>query len=55
MLVARIRADPPLVRPTDDRGDVEGPVAKAPTPAVGARWTVPRCREGYRSPLIWDE
>ena len=39
---------------TDDRGDVGGPVANAPTPAVGARWTY-RGREGFRSPLIWEE
>ena len=39
---------------TDERGDVGGPVANAPTPAVGARWTY-RGREGFRSPLIWEE
>ena len=39
---------------TNDRGDVGGPVANAPTPAVGARWTY-RGREGFRSPLIWEE
>jgi len=39
---------------TDDRGDIGGPVANAPTPAVGARWTY-RGREGFRSPLIWEE
>jgi len=39
---------------TDERGDVSGHVAAAPTPAVGARWTY-RGREGFRSPLIWEE
>jgi len=39
---------------TDERGDVSGPVANAPTPAVGARWTY-RGREGFRAPLIWEE
>jgi hypothetical protein len=39
---------------TDERGDVGGPVANAPTPAVGARWTY-RGREGFRAPLIWEE
>jgi hypothetical protein len=39
---------------TDQRGDVGGAVAAAPTPAVGARWTY-RGREGFRSPLIWEE
>jgi len=38
----------------DERGDVGGPVANAPTPAVGARWTY-RGREGFRAPLIWEE
>ena len=39
---------------TDERWDVGGPVANAPTPAVGARWTY-RGREGFRAPLIWEE
>ena len=39
---------------TDERGDVGGPVANAPTPAVGARWTY-RGREGFRAPLMWEE
>jgi len=39
---------------TDERGDVGGPIANASTPAVGARWTY-RGREGFRSPLIWEE
>ena len=39
---------------TDERGDVGGPVAAAPMPAVGARWTY-RGREGFRAPLIWEE
>ena len=39
---------------TDERGDVSGHVAAAPTPAVGDRWTY-RGRDGFRSPLIWDE
>jgi hypothetical protein len=38
----------------DDRGDLSGPVAAAPTPAVGARWTY-RGREGFRVPLVWEE
>jgi len=38
----------------DQRGDTNGPVATAPTPAVGARW-VYRGREGFRSPLVWEE
>jgi hypothetical protein len=39
---------------TDERGDVGGPIANAPTPAVGARWTY-RGREGFRAPLMWEE
>jgi hypothetical protein len=39
---------------TDPRGDTGGPVAEAPVPAVGARWTY-RGREGFRSPLVWEE
>ena len=39
---------------TDQRGDVGGAVANAPTPTVGARWTY-RGREGFRLPLIWEE
>lgn len=40
---------------TPDRpGDTSGAVATAPTPAVGARWTY-RGREGFRSPLVWEE
>jgi hypothetical protein len=38
----------------DQRGDVGGAVAAAPTPTVGARWTY-RGREGFRTPLIWEE
>jgi hypothetical protein len=38
----------------DQRGDVGGPVAAAPTPTVGARWTY-RGSEGFRVPLVWDE
>ena len=38
----------------DQRGDASGAVAAAPTPTVGARWTY-RGREGFRSPLIWEE
>lgn len=39
---------------TDERGDVNGPIATAPTPVVGARWTY-RGREGFRAPLVWEE
>jgi hypothetical protein len=39
---------------TDQRGDTSGPVATAPTPAVGARWTY-RGREGFRWPVVWEE
>jgi hypothetical protein len=39
---------------TDQRGDTSGPVATAPTVTVGARW-VYRGREGFRSPLVWEE
>jgi len=35
-------------------GDTSGPVASAPTLAVGARWTY-RGREGFRMPLVWEE
>jgi hypothetical protein len=38
----------------DQRGDLSGPVAKAPTFTVGQRWTY-RGREGFRSPLVWEE
>jgi hypothetical protein len=38
----------------DRPGDLSGPVAAAPTLAVGARWTY-RGREGFRSPLVWEE
>jgi hypothetical protein len=38
----------------DQRGDASGPVAAAPSLAVGARW-VYRGREGFRSPLVWEE
>ena len=38
----------------DQRGDTSGPVAAAPSLAVGARW-VYRGREGFRSPLVWEE
>jgi hypothetical protein len=38
----------------DQRGDVSGRVAAAPSYAVGARWTY-RGREGFRSPLLWEE
>lgn len=38
----------------NQRGDTSGPVATAPTPSVGARWTY-RGREGFRSPLVWEE
>ena len=38
----------------DERGDLTGPVAAAPAPTVGARWTY-RGREGFRSPVIWEE
>src|SRR6476661_3692393 len=38
----------------DQRGDASGAVAAAPTPSVGARWTY-RGREGFRSPLVWEE
>lgn len=37
-----------------ERGDATGPVAAAPAPTVGARWTY-RGREGFRSPVIWEE
>jgi hypothetical protein len=39
---------------TDERGDLNGPVAAAPTPAVGTRWTY-RGTEGFRAPLVWEE
>ncbi len=39
---------------TDSPGDTSGPVAAAPIPKVGARW-VYRGREGFRSPLVWEE
>lgn len=39
---------------TDQPGDTGGRVATAPTPAVGARW-IYRGREGFRSPLVWEE
>ena len=38
----------------DQRGDVSGPVAIAPKFDVGERWTY-RGREGFRSPLVWEE
>ena len=38
----------------DQRGDLSGRVATAPSPAVGDRWTY-RGREGFRSPLVWEE
>jgi len=38
----------------DQRGDLSGRVAAAPTFAVGDRWTY-RGREGFRSPLVWEE
>jgi hypothetical protein len=39
----------------EQRGDTSGPVAAAPAlPAVGARW-IYRGREGFRSPLMWQE
>src|SRR5690242_14390855 len=38
----------------DQRGDTSGPVAAAPSLAVGARW-VYRGREGFRAPLVWEE
>jgi len=38
----------------DQRGDLSGRVATAPSPAVGDRWTY-RGREGFRSPLVWQE
>ncbi|HEX6138516.1 MAG TPA: hypothetical protein VF059_12730 [Casimicrobiaceae bacterium] len=38
----------------DRPGDTSGPVAAAPTLAVGARWTY-RGREGFRSPVVWEE
>jgi hypothetical protein len=38
----------------DQRGDASGPVAAAPSPAVGARWTY-RGREGFRVPVVWEE
>ena len=38
----------------DQRGDTSGPVAAAPTLAVGARWTY-RAREGFRMPIVWEE
>lgn len=39
---------------SDQRGDSSGPVAEAPSPKVGARWTY-RGREGFRSPVLWEE
>ena len=38
----------------DQRGDLGGRVAAAPTFRVGERWTY-RGREGFRSPLVWEE
>jgi hypothetical protein len=38
----------------DQPGATGGPVATAPTPAVGARW-VYRGREGFRMPVVWEE
>ena len=38
----------------DERGNAAGPVAAAPTPVVGARWTY-RGREGFRWPVVWEE
>ena len=38
----------------DQRGDLSGPVAAAPSLAVGSKWTY-RGREGFRSPLVWEE
>jgi hypothetical protein len=38
----------------DQAGDTAGPVAAAPTPAVGARW-VYRGIEGFRVSLVWEE
>jgi hypothetical protein len=39
---------------TDQPGATDGPVAAAPTLAVGARW-VYRGREGFRMPVVWEE
>ena len=39
---------------TDQRGDINAPVANAPTPRVGERWTY-RGREGFRMPVVWEE
>lgn len=38
----------------DLRQSPRGPVATAPAPAIGARWTY-RGREGFRAPVVWDE
>jgi len=38
----------------DQRGDTSGPVAAAPSFAVGARWTY-RASEGFRVPVVWEE
>jgi hypothetical protein len=38
----------------DQRGDLGGRVAQAPTFSVGERWTY-RGREGFRAPLVWEE
>lgn len=38
----------------DQEGNTSGPVANAPSLAVGARWTY-RGREGFRVPLVWEE
>ena len=38
----------------ESAGDLNGPVAAAPTFHVGERW-VYRGREGFRSPVIWEE
>ena len=39
---------------TDQPGATDGPVAAAPTLAVGTRW-VYRGREGFRMPVAWEE
>jgi hypothetical protein len=38
----------------DQRGDLAGRVAAAPTFVVGQSWTY-RGREGFRDPLVWEE
>lgn len=38
----------------DQRGDLGGRVATAPSLGAGARWTY-RGREGFRSPVVWEE